>query len=228
MTIPYEPTRSYAYRATRYELLPELVDLAKPYGDTPFLLRDLWRPLLRETYTQEQLDTLIPRAQASGSEKLGAILGFNIPFLAEQLKIFERLGEGMFRNIPLEEEIEEVEAAAADSDTESDGLIYAYTFPTIRKDNGERFPIKIGLTASGDAQARVMQQCKTTCCFEYPVILAIWRVNRVGEFEKAIHSILAARGYKKDSPGTEWFDTTLDEVGQAISFINPRATQLAN
>jgi hypothetical protein len=224
MTIPYEPTRSYAYRAARYELLPKLVELAKPFGETSFLLRDLWQPLLQETYTQEQLNTLIPRAQATGSETLRAILGFNIPFLADPF--FERLGGGMFRNIPLEEEIEEVEAAAVAADTESDGLIYAYTFPSIRKENGDRFPIKIGLTATGDAKARVMQQCKTTCCFEYPVLLAVWRVNRVGEFESALHSILATRGHKRDAPGAEWFDTTLEEVSNAIMFVQPSAQLL--
>ncbi len=33
------------------------------------------------------------------------------------------------------------------------GTIYAYSFPSIIKESGQ-FPIKVGLTTTGDAQAR--------------------------------------------------------------------------
>lgn len=224
MTIPFEATRSYAYKAARYELLPALEKIAEPFGDQPFLLRDLWKPLLRKTYTQEQLDALVPKAQSPDvKEKMSVIIGFYIPFLAEELKVFERLGGGMFRNISLEEELAEVDAVATDATSDDDGIIYAYTFPAIRKDDGQRFPIKIGLTTTGDAQARVMQQCKTTCCFDYPVILATWKVRRVGAVEDAIHSTFEARGSKRDAPGTEWFNTTLDEIESVVKFIQPHS-----
>jgi hypothetical protein len=226
MTIPFEPTRSYAYKAARYELLPRLEEIAEPFGDQPFLLRDLWQPLLVETYTQEQLDVLIPKAQNPDiKEKMRVIIGFYIPFLAEELKVFERLGRGMFRNISLEEELAEVDAVATDANSDDDGIIYAYTFPTIRKEDGQRFPIKIGLTTTGDAQARVIQQCKTTSCFDYPVILATWKVLRVGAVEDAIHSTLEARGSKRDAPGTEWFNTTLDEIETVVKFIQPNVVR---
>lgn len=68
-----------------------------------------------------------------------------------------------------------------------------------------------------------MQQCKTTCCFEYPVILGVWEVQRVAAMEDAIHSTLKARGAKRQSPGTEWFDTTLEEVDSVIKFVQPSA-----
>ena len=41
MTIEFVPTRSYVYKAARYELLPRVAEIAKAFGDEPFLLRDI-------------------------------------------------------------------------------------------------------------------------------------------------------------------------------------------
>jgi hypothetical protein len=226
MTIPFEPTRSYVYNASRYELLPKLAEIAKAFGDQPFLLRDLFKPLLAETYTPEQLAMMVKKAKAEGADKISNIFGFYIPFLAESLKVFENLGAGRFRNISLEEELAEADAVAVDVDSNDAGIIYAYTFPSIRKVDG-KFPIKIGLTTTGDAEARVAQQCKQTCCFEFPVILRTWDVPRVGAVEDAIHSTLEARGLKRHAPGTEWFDTSLEEIESVIKFIQPQARATA-
>jgi hypothetical protein len=226
MSIPFEPTRSYAYRAARYELLPRIAEIAANFGEQPFRLRDIWKPLLAETYTPDQLDIRVRKAQSDVTEKMSTIFGFYIPVLAENLKVFENLGQGMFRNIPLEEELAEVDALAADIETNGAGTIYAYSFPSIVKQNS-RFPIKVGLTTTGDAQARIAQQCKTTCCFEYPVILMTWEVQRVAAVEDAIHSTLEARGSKRQAPGVEWFDSTLEEVKSIIDFVQPTARAVA-
>lgn len=164
----------------------------------------------------------VKKAQSDVTEKMSTIFGFYIPFLAENLKVFENLGEGMFRNIPLEEELAEADAVATDIDADDAGTIYAYSFPSIIKKDG-KFPIKVGLTTTGDAQARVTQQCKATCCFEFPVVLMTWEVSRVAAVEDAIHSTLEARGSKRQAPGTEWFDTTLGEVKSIVDFIQPAA-----
>lgn len=226
MSLPFEASRSYVYNAARYELLPKLAEIAKSYGDEQFLLRELSKKLLSETYSPEQLDTRVKKAKSDVSEKISTIFGFYIPFLAENLKVFENLGGGMFRNISLEEELAEADENAQDLDSDGAGLVYAYSFPTIVKQQG-RFPIKVGLTTTGDAIARVQQQCKSTCCFEYPVVLGIWEVQRVAAVEDAIHSILEARGYKRQSPGTEWFDSTVDEVQSIIRFVQPAAQSQA-
>lgn len=222
MSIPFEASRSYVYQASRYELLPRLADMAREHGDEPFLLRGVSKKLLAETYTPEQLDIRIKKAKSDATEKMSTIFGFYIPFLAENLKVFENLGGGMFRNISLEEEIAEADAQATDVESTDAGIIYAYTFPSIVRPEG-KFPIKVGLTTTGDADARVNQQCKTTCCFEYPVILGIWEVQRVAAVEDAVHSTLEARGGKRASPGTEWFDTSLAEIDQIVRFIQPAA-----
>lgn len=225
MTIPFEPTRSYVYKASRYELLPRIAEIAKDFGDEPFLLREISKKLLAETYAPEQLEIKVKKEKSDKTEKLSTIFGFYIPFLAENLKVFENLGGGMFRNISLEEELAEADAVATDIESDDAGIIYAYSFPSIIKKDG-KFPIKVGLTATGNADARVSLQCKTTCCFEFPIILGTWEVQRVAAVEDAIHSTLEARGSKRDAPGTEWFDTTLEEIENIVRFVQPTSRSL--
>ena len=222
MTIPFEPTRSYVYKASRYELLPRIEEIARAFGDEPFLLREISNRLLTETYTPEQLEIRIKKAKSDVTEKMSKIFGFYIPFLAKNLRVFENLGGGQFRNISIDEEVAEADAVATDVESNDLGIIYAYSFPSIRRNDG-RFPIKVGLTTTGDADARVTQQCKQTCCFEYPVVLKTWEVQRVAAVEDAIHSTLDARGSRRQAPGTEWFDTTLEEIETIVKFVQSPA-----
>ena len=225
MSIPFEPTRSYVYNAARYELLPRIEEIVRSFGDEPFLLRDISKRLLAETYSAEQLEIRVKKAKSDATEKISTIFGFYIPFLAENLKVLENLGAGLFKNISLAEEMAEADAVATDVESNDAGVIYAYSFPSILK-TSEKFPIKIGLTTTGDAAARVAQQCKQTCCFEFPIILKTWEVQRVAAVEDAIHSILDARSAKRRAPGTEWFNTTLDEIETILKFIQPSARTL--
>jgi hypothetical protein len=218
MSIPFEPTSSYVYRASRYELLPRIAEMARArFGDEPFLLRDLTKRVLEDTYTPEQLDIRIKKAHSDVTQTMRTVFGFYIPFLAESLRVFERIGGGMFKNIPIDEELAEADAVATDVESNDSGAIYAYSFPSIRKNDG-KFPIKIGLTITGDAGDRVTQQCRAACCFEHPVVLKTWDVQRVAKVEGAIHSILEARGSKRHAPGNEWFDTTLEEIKLFLRF----------
>lgn len=226
MTIPFEPTRSYVYNAARYELLPRIAEIARDFGDEPFLLREISKRVLAETYTPEQLEIKIKKAKSDATEKMSNIFGFYIPFLAVELKVFENLGGGQFKNISIDEEMAEADAVATSVESNDAGLIYAYSFPAIIRSDA-KFPIKVGLTTTGDADARVAQQCKQTCCFEYPVVLKTWEVQRVAAVEDAIHSTLEARGSKRNSPGTEWFDTTLDEVDAIVKFVQPAARSIS-
>ena len=97
-------------------------------------------------------------------------------------------------------------------------IVYAYSFPSIIRQAG-KFPIKVGLTTGDDAAARVKSQCKQTCCFEHPKVLQVWNVQRVSAVEDAIHATLKARGSKRDAPGTEWFDTTPEEIDAIVKFV---------
>lgn len=218
MSIPFEPTRSYVYRAARYELLPQIAEIARKYGEEPFLLREISKRVLAETYTADQLEIRVKKAQSDKTEKISTIFGFYIPFLAENLQLFENLGDGMFKNISIEEELAEADAVATDVESHDAGIIYAYSFPLLQKNSG-KFPIKIGLTTTGDSEARVNQQCKQTCCFENPIVLKTWEVQRVAAVEDAIHSTLEARGSKRNAPGREWFDTTIEEIDSIVKFV---------
>ena len=218
MSIPFEPTRSYVYKASRYELLPQIAERARSFNDGPFLLREISRKLLAEKYEPEQLEIRVRKAKSDRTDKLSAIFGFYIPFLAEDLKVFENLGGGMFKNISIDEELAEAEAVATDVDSDDPGIIYAYSFPSIRKTDAA-YPIKVGLTTGGDAEERVRLQCRQTCCFEFPVVLKTWNVQRVAAVENAIHSTMEARGSKRLAPGTEWFDTTPEEVEAIVEFV---------
>jgi hypothetical protein len=169
------------------------------------------------------LEIQVTKAKSDATEKMSTIFGFYIPFLAEGLRVFERVGGGMFRNISDDEEqaeLAEAEAVATDIESNDSGIIYAYSFPSIIK-KGDRFPIKVGLTITGDAKERVTQQCRQTCCFEYPIVLKTWEVQRVAAVEDAIQSTLEARGSKRQAPGNEWFDTTLEEVETIVAFVQP-------
>src|SRR5574337_931985 len=109
MTIPFEPTRSYVYKAARYQLLPRIAEIARDFGDEPFLLREISKRLLAETYTPEQLEIRIKKAESDRTEKMSAIFGFYIPFLDENLRVFENLGGGKCRNISIDEELAEAD-----------------------------------------------------------------------------------------------------------------------
>ena len=87
MTIPFEPTRSYVYNAARYELLPRIEEIARDFGDEPFLLREISKRLLAETYAPDQLEIKVKKAKSDATEKMSNIFGFYIPFLAENLKV---------------------------------------------------------------------------------------------------------------------------------------------
>jgi hypothetical protein len=70
-----------------------------------------------------------------------------------------------------------------------------------------------------DVQLRVTSQCKGSAIFDNPTILGQWKVIRVGFVESAIHKVLAARGkWRERVPGTEWFDTSVDEISSIITF----------
>lgn len=147
-----------------------------------------------------------------------------MPFIAKKTKQLIAIGAGEYR-LPdvddIEEEVEEIESAIDENgEVESidlEGFIYAFTFPTLIRQSGG-FPIKIGMTVK-DVQDRVTSQCKGSAIFENPQLLGHWRVTRVGSVESAIHKMLTARGkWRKNVPGAEWFDTTIDEIQSIIEF----------
>lgn len=224
----FEPTRSFAYRFSRYELLPELQQLPAVQSSEPFRLRDLAWPLIDSHLTSEEQSIRVKKARSDVEETMGQIIRFYVPFLVKELGVFINLGNGYFRN-QTESDVSDddlaeaaIEAGGDVAEEDLKGYVYAFSFPSIVSDGA--FPIKVGKTA-GDVEARIQEQCKGSATFEQPKLLGKWFVKRVGPTELAIHNTLKARGkHKEDAPGREWFNTTVAEVKAILDFVIGEAT----
>ena len=218
----FVPDRSFAYRFSRYELLPEIQKLPEAQSGERFLLRELAWPLIDSRLTQEDQSIRLKKARSEGDESMGQLIRFYVPFLVKTLNVFESLGNGYFRaqiDVEVSEsDLKDAEIEAGDEVAdEFAGYIYAFSFPSIVADGV--FPIKVGKT-TGDVESRVMDQCKGSATFEPPKVLATWAVKRVGPTELAVHNVLKARGkHREEALGREWFNTTIAEVTAIIEFI---------
>ncbi len=226
MTIEFEPTKSFCYRFARYELLDEIAKEPEAISGVPFKMLDVSKRVIERHLTLGELAIQIPAAEADRIDTIYGALKHFVALNAKRLpnSPFIWLGNGgMYRlksDADIQQEMEETELDAEEDEdaTEFDGWIYAFSFPVLLK-NGSTFPIKIGKTIN-DVEGRVAHQCKGSAIFENPVILGQWSVKRVGAVESAIHATLKSRGkWRENVPGTEWFDTTLAEIENIITFI---------
>lgn len=223
MEIPFEPTRSFCYRFSRYQALPEILGCPEVAGGAPFRLIDISKRVIDQHLTPAQQAMMVRRAESDREDSILRAVKAYIPFIAKNTGQLVPLGDGMFR-LPTADDIseEELEDAALEDESAdtpvSDGSIYAFSFPALAKDDGA-FPIKVGMTA-GDVEARVQQQCRGSATFDNPVILGCWQVKRVRAVELAIHNVLRSRGkWRENVPGSEWFDTTVREIESIITFV---------
>lgn len=103
------------------------------------------------------------------------------------------------------------------------GSVYVYYLPMYRQhaeQNGEKFwPCKIG-KSERDPMQRVLAQAATALP-EKPRIALVIKSQTSDSLESAIHDILTIRGRRiDDSPGSEWFLTSPEEVLEIWSFIS--------
>jgi len=222
MSIQFEPTNAFCYHFARYRVLPEIIALSDVQSGQPFRLVEMVKRIVDKALTPEQQSASYSRAQSGESETVIKTIKWYVPFLAKKTEQLIPMGDGMYR-IPDVEDINEADiqdSALEDGEleaAESKGFIYAFSFPALITQQGA-FPIKIGMTVN-DVQVRVMSQCKGSATFDNPKLLGHWKVARVGFVESAIHKMLAARGkWRENVPGTDWFDTTIDEIKSIIDF----------
>lgn len=100
--------------------------------------------------------------------------------------------------------------------------IYWYTFPAYKRPSGP-YPIKVG--KGTHPLARITQQ--VTSMPEQPEVLGTFEHPEADNLERAVQYVLKVRGKRKaDAPGTEWFNTTPDEVVKLVKWIvgQPTAT----
>lgn len=105
---------------------------------------------------------------------------------------------------------------------EGNQTVYAFTYQmcidNAQFKNQSDYDIKIGRTFSSFLD-RVSSQCGTSMP-QYPLRLLGIRCDDCILLEDTIHKILECRGKKNpDSPGKEWFRTSLDELKKIFEFI---------
>lgn len=104
------------------------------------------------------------------------------------------------------------------------GAIYVYYLPTYRlraQEQGAKvWPCKIGRT-DRDPLSRVLSQAATALP-ERPRIAVVIRTRYPMAWETALHSVLTLRGLQiEDSPGTEWFLTSPEEILELAGVFDP-------
>ena len=104
------------------------------------------------------------------------------------------------------------------------GAIYVYYLPMYRQHAqqlGESvWPCKLGRT-DRDPLERILAQAATALP-ERPVVALVLRTSLPVAWEAALHGVLTIRGLKiKDSPGSEWFLTSPEEVLSLMHSFDP-------
>lgn len=222
MTIEFEPTRSFCYRFARYTVIPEIEAMAEVKEGSEFRLSGMAQKVIDKYLSAEQQAIKLKKEQSDRTDTLHSLVKFYVAFQVKEQKTFVPTGEGMYRSTTAADisdvELEESAIDAGDETAaEFDGWLYAFSFPVLVKAEGA-FPIKVGKTI-GSVEDRVIAQCKGSASFDNPVILGRWQVKRVGPAELAVHNVLKTRGkWRENVPGTEWFDTTIQEIQSIIDF----------
>jgi T5orf172 domain len=226
--ITFEATASFCYRFSRYVVLPEVALMPEVTGGEKFLLRELVFRVIDKYLTPEEQSQYIPYKESDGGTNVRRNTRYYAGFLASENHYFENLGKGWFQQIdvsavPSQSEVLDAADEEDEETGESDmtgGWIYAFSFPLIVKSEGA-FPIKIGKTI-GTVETRVADQCKGSAIFQAPVVLGKWKVQKIGELERAVHAVLKAKSkWIEPSGGTgvEWFNTTIAEVEAILKFV---------
>jgi hypothetical protein len=108
------------------------------------------------------------------------------------------------------------------------GAIYVYYLPTYRRHAHERgegvWPCKIGRT-DRDPLERILAQAATALP-ERPIVSVVLRTSNPIAWEAALHGILTIRGLRmKDSPGSEWFLTSPEQLLELMHIVDPKLAQ---
>lgn len=105
--------------------------------------------------------------------------------------------------------------------------VYCYYLPAYRlaaeRSGDPAWPHKVGMTRAS-VSSRIAAQVGTALP-ERPVVVLATEVKNAAAIERAIHSVLDARGRRiSDAPGAEWFVTNAEEVREIIEFCAQRAS----
>lgn len=222
--LEYTASSGFAYRFSRYLVLPQIGQTTAFKSGQPFHLLPMIRAITDDYLTPQEQQAIYVRKNGKQESVFDAIRWY-VPYLGRESASIERVEPGWYR-MPtgesttensadeIEEEIaEEVGATGATAD----GWIYAFTFPELIQN--APFPIKVGMTIR-DVEERVGDQCKGSAIFSPPTILKSWPVQKVSLTERTLQNLLKLSGqWKSEAPGKEWFITTLAEVERLLGVV---------
>lgn len=219
--LEYAVSSRFAYRFSRYLVLPRITESEGFRSGQPFHLLPMIRAITNEYLTQEEQQATYERPNGKLESVFDAIRWY-VPYVGRESEIIERVEPGWYR-MPTGEQVADNggdgidEEIAEDSGPATEGWIYAFTFPELIKD--ESFPIKVGMTIR-DVDERVADQCKGSAIFSRPTILKSWQVQKVSLTERTVQNLLKLSGqWKSEAPGVEWFVTTLAEIERVIGIV---------
>jgi hypothetical protein len=219
--LEYAISSGFAFRFSKYLVLPRIADSQEFRSGQPFHLLPMIRAITDEYLTQEEQQATYTRPNGKHESVFDAIRWY-VPVQGRKSGVIERVQPGWYRmptgeqetansSDEIEEEIEEETGAT------SDGWIYAFTFPHLIK--SEPFPIKVGMTIR-DVEERVADQCRGSAFFSKPKILGSWPVKKVSLTERTVQGLLKLSGqWIPDAPGSEWFNTTMDEIERTVGIV---------
>lgn len=222
--LQYTESSGFAYRFSRYLVLPRITESDEFKSGQPFHLLPMIRAITNEYLTPEEQQTTYLRKNGKPEGVFDAIRWY-VPYLGRESASIERVEPGWYRMptgespaVASDDEIEEeIAEEVGETGAPTNGWIYAFTFPELIKN--ESFPIKVGMTIR-DVEERVGDQCKGSAIFSPPTILKSWPVQKVSLTERTLQNLLKLSGkWKSEAPGTEWFVTTLAEVERLLGIV---------
>ncbi len=223
--LEYTVSSSFAYRFSRYLVLPRIAESEEFRSGQAFHLLPMIRAITNEYLTQEEQQAPYLRQNGQPESVFYAIQWY-VPYLGRDTEIIERVKPGWYR-MPSGEQVADIngdeidEEIVEETDAEgaaTGGWIYAFTFPELIKEC-EPFPIKVGMTIR-DVDERIRDQCRGSAIFSQPQLLRSWPVNQVSLTERIVHGLLKLSGkWKLDAPGSEWFVTTVDEIERVVGIV---------
>jgi hypothetical protein len=215
--LEYEVTNSFAYRFARYVVVPAIESTSEFMSGQDFELTKLTRLEMDKHLSQQEQSAQYERAVSHKLQAIGFAVKWYVRHIMISIGMIGSVSRGLYKALSEDELPENAADEIAEEEGEGAGYAYAFSFPRLVKP-GERFPIKVGMT-TGDVDTRVSAQCKGSAIFEPPVIL--WRTQCLDAvaMERPIHAMLKLWGHHLDNaPGTEWFNTTVNEIEGIVEF----------
>lgn len=223
--LEYTASSRFTYRFSRFLVLPRITKCEEFKSGQPFYLAPMILAITDEYLTSEEQQAIYLRKNGIPERVLDAIRWY-VTYLGRMSTTIERVAPGGWYRMPTgvttegvskDEIAEDVTEEVGETGSQTDGWIYAFTFPELIKN--EPFPIKVGMAISS-VEERVGEQCEGATIFSSPIILKSWQVKKMTLTARTLQNLLKISGRcESEDPGTGWFVTTLAEVERLLGIV---------